>query len=614
MPNKILFKKQVDASLLQKGGLTVSAESQLEIYKHCGKSLSRGETMTIKIEIEGEIFDASLYNINNSYKSRPKDAVQIRYSGGSPLAQKMQSLFPEQNRCVTDGDQIPDDLIDYVYFTLTDTPGQFAFVLQKNKMTREELIEAFRKYLQRLKLNVATSYPNNVEFDYVKETAKDLFGVDSVYDLEDADHILQVAQALKNHPKDKTRHGQGSCAVKKYATFYATLRLKKTSLLTADEMSLIADNLKYLLAAKAKPFLILGGFSGTGKSQKVKELAYLTCPQIDDFQSGNEPGNYCLISVKPNWHDSTELLGYYSSISQKYMCTDFMRFLVKAMNTPEVPFFVCLDEMNLAPVEEYLAEYLSVLESRKLVDGSIISAPLVSATVFNATYKENIFESLGLNTEDEESKNTIELLKLNGLTLPQNVIVIGTVNMDDTTNSFSRKVIDRAITFETEIETFSVDSYFDKTESLEYKNLDCNRFVCDQVKASDALFAEPDLLTDEEKETIIKFINDINDRMAGSPFQVSYRVLNEIILYYRSMKKLVPAEASLDKVFSTILMTKVLPRIEGDSDRVKAPLEGLRDFVESGADKNLWKPVADKINYMLKPFENSIDGFTRFWI
>ena len=81
--------------------------------------------------------------------------------------------------------------------------------------------------------------------------------------------------------------------------------------LTDEEYKLCKENFSYIAAAKAKPFLILGGFSGTGKSQKVKELAYLTCPNVDNLQKGQDPGNYCLISVKPNWHDSTELLGYY---------------------------------------------------------------------------------------------------------------------------------------------------------------------------------------------------------------------------------------------------------------------------------------------------------------
>ena len=247
----------------------------------------------------------------------------------------------------------------------------------------------------------------------------------------------------------------------------------------------------YLASIKTKPFLILGGFSGTGKSQKVKELAFLTCPNDDEFSkklgnTKNTPGNYCLVSVRPNWHDSTDLLGYYSSINDKYIVTDFVKFLVKAMQYPKIPFFVCLDEMNLAPVEEYFAEFLSVLESRKKVGDKILTDPLLSADWFNKKYKNyNIFDDIGLKRiGQEQSKgenrqaslfgvideapfdrmDIVERLMENGLCLPQNVVVIGTVNMDDTTNSFSRKVIDRAMTFETVVEEFD-NTYYTKEAS-----------------------------------------------------------------------------------------------------------------------------------------------------
>lgn len=80
--------------------------------------------------------------------------------------------------------------------------------------------------------------------------------------------------------------------------------------------------------------------------------------------SETSPGNYLLVSVKPNWHDATDITGFRSSVNRNYYVTDFMRFLVKAKHHPKVPFFVCLDEMNLAPVEEYFADFLSVIESR----------------------------------------------------------------------------------------------------------------------------------------------------------------------------------------------------------------------------------------------------------
>lgn len=402
--------------------------------------------------------------------------------------------------------------------------------------------------------------------------------------------------------------------------------------LSEQDYKLCKSNFNLLAAIRTKPFLILGGFSGTGKSMKVKELAYLTCPK-GELQEGQEPGNYCLVSVKPNWHDSTELLGYYSNIGKKFVVTDFIKFLVKAMKYPLVPFYVCMDEMNLAPVEEYFAEYLSVLESRKVVDGQVKSAALVPANIFA---DENTLKTLCLDVEGDNL--IVEDLKQNGLCLPQNIVVIGTVNMDDTTNSFSRKVIDRAMTFETKIDSIESASYFSLThDALEYKNIICpERFICDQVRVLDLMReATPDFELKEGDNDLNNaftvFINEINkamgngknydakDTMGVSPFQVSYRVLNEAVLYYRSLQVLYPDVCSLDKVFADILMMKVLPRIEGEQDRAKKPLEGLQQFVTRciGDDENkkaLWVECADKIEYMLKPFGKGGDGFTTFWL
>ena len=122
----------------------------------------------------------------------------------------------------------------------------------------------------------------------------------------------------------------------------------------------------YITAIKTKPFLLLAGISGTGKSRIVREFAFKSCPKCLQDKDGTTPGNYCMIEVKPNWHDSTELLGYYSRLGKAgYQFTKFVKFLVKAKMFPTVPFFVCLDEMNLAPVEQYFAEILSILETRK---------------------------------------------------------------------------------------------------------------------------------------------------------------------------------------------------------------------------------------------------------
>ena len=232
----------------------------------------------------------------------------------------------------------------------------------------------------------------------------------------------------------------------------------------------LSDKWNYLSALKTKPFMLLAGISGTGKSRIVREFAFKSCPDYLRDKDGTTPGNYCMIEVKPNWHDSTELLGYWSNINKRYMFTKFIKFLVKAKMFPEVPFFVCLDEMNLAPVEQYFAEFLSVLETRRLIkngegEDEVVSGVLVDKEYFAKlgtlsstsgtlgtlkTDRDIYFKLFDIQdkVEMEKVENDSDSLLTEGLTLPENVFIVGTVNMDDTTHQFSRKVIDRAMTIE----------------------------------------------------------------------------------------------------------------------------------------------------------------------
>lgn len=335
----------------------------------------------------------------------------------------------------------------------------------------------------------------------------------------------------------------------------------------------------FLSALKTKPFLLLAGISGTGKSRKVQELAYMTCPRDGRLdQDEAKPGNYMLIEVKPNWHDSTELLGYYSNISGKYMLTDFIRFIHKAWLNPQVPFFVCLDEMNLAPVEQYFAEYLSVLETRKDVKGTIISAELLTKESFKdiktdrrrpiTSDEDDGVRDVTESLYSPEDALTIDFIKKNGLRLPENLFVVGTVNMDDTTHQFSRKVIDRAFTIE--MNGGNLADMFDKNDTLQYQEqpLPWEVIKPDFVRAQDVLDT-----FEEDRESIKnkapELLNGINqeDIFGNTPFRVSYRVMNEMTLYFatlRTRNKEASADELLNTAFMTILLQKVLPRVEGD--------------------------------------------------
>lgn len=408
---------------------------------------------------------------------------------------------------------------------------------------------------------------------------------------------------------------------------YKTSKISLTNI-SSDEGDSYSS---YLRAMRTKPFLLLAGISGTGKSRIVKQMAFDSCPDTDGLRADEtSPGNYCLIEVKPNWHDSTELLGYESKIGgAHYVLTPFVRFLVKAMLYPEVPFFVCLDEMNLAPVEQYFAEFLSVLESRTKVGDRIVSEPLVKAEIF--TKYQDLFEPLfsidettavydnAIETSDRmphygKEADVYETLKRDGLRIPPNVIVIGTVNMDETTHQFSRKVIDRAMTIEMNLpEGDPFMDFYKNASQLVYREspVPASLYLSTEVKASDvidALAAADADLTERLKGEVAKFLNGLNTALDGTPFKVAYRVQNELLLYfYQSWRK--DKDNDWESILSTscdqILMMKVLPRIEGDEELLEKPLERLATFCAAYPD------ASKKIAEMKTRLDQS--HFASFW-
>lgn len=385
-------------------------------------------------------------------------------------------------------------------------------------------------------------------------------------------------------------------------------------------------------AMRTKPFLLLAGISGTGKSRIVKQMAFDSCPDNAVLRSDSiSPGNYCLIEVKPNWHDSTELLGYESKIGgAHYQLTPFVKFLAKAMLNPDTPFFVCLDEMNLAPVEQYFAEFLSVLESRtKLEDGRIVSEPLVKAEIFRKYNMEKSLFSLEEEkatayndtsaTEDPQSSygkeiEVYNMLKEQGLRIPENVVVIGTVNMDETTHQFSRKVIDRAMTIEMNLpEGDPFMDFFANASDLSYRSnpTSASLYLATETKAKDvieALSADNAEKTEWLKGEIASVLTALNNALDGTPFKVAYRVQNELMLYFYQLwleNKAAEWPEILNTSVDQILMMKVLPRVEGDEELLEKPLDRLIEFAEpyTNAKKKL-----DEMKHRLQQ-----SRFASFW-
>jgi hypothetical protein len=319
-----------------------------------------------------------------------------------------------------------------------------------------------------------------------------------------------------------------------------------------------------------KPFMLLAGISGTGKTRFISNQAKI-------LSSGAE--NFCLVPVRPDWHDPSDLMGYVSRIGSdgpSYVVTPLLRFTLAAFKasvasiqgkqviykdlTVIPPYWLCLDEMNLAPVEQYFADYLSVLESRTIVEGIYSSLPLfpsinnLNLTQFGLT---ELQKSLGL---DGESDAVLWNYCLNhGIPLPPNLIVAGTVNMDETTHGFSRKVIDRAFTID-------FGEFYPTDFSNFFKSKLFNKPITFPLDVSATKSSLSKIAVDPDGEKSIYFLNELNSVLKDTHFELSYRALNELLLAVISFDPI--DEITLQAVWDDFVMTKVLPRIEGDIEKL----------------------------------------------
>lgn len=332
--------------------------------------------------------------------------------------------------------------------------------------------------------------------------------------------------------------------------------------------------LPYLTALRTKPFMLLAGISGTGKSRIVREMAKACWEEDDEEYGKNCPRNFRMVQVKPNWHDSSELIGYVSRLNgEKFVVGPFLQFLAAALKEPDVPYFLCLDEMNLAPVEQYFAEYLSVIESRKVNKDPASGQTIIETDPIipyeNTEAYGSLIDQLFDSDEERKAYKTEEGGKR--LTIPQNLFVVGTVNMDETTFSFSRKVLDRAMT----IEMNEVDLHggLEKDSDNEIGYIG-NSIIGDAAEGKD-VYAENKELCDE----VLAYLEKVNAILERTPFKIAYRTRNEFLMYAVNRRKLAP-DSQLWQTLDEMTSMKILSRIEGDSDRTKNVLERLKALVE----------------------------------
>ncbi|TJY42463.1 hypothetical protein E5161_09445 [Cohnella pontilimi] len=355
------------------------------------------------------------------------------------------------------------------------------------------------------------------------------------------------------------------------------------------------------LSFKSKPFVILAGVSGTGKTKLVKLFA-------EALGATSQNKQFSLIPVRPDWSDPSDLLGY-KDLSGTYRPGQLTEVLVEASKAGnrQKPYFICLDEMNLARVEHYFSDLLSIIETQEWQNGQIVTSPLINGA--------------SLRLEDQAVYGS--------LSLPDNVYLIGTVNMDETTHPFSKKVLDRANTIE--FNYINLGQFPDEigySDSLGVSPPDNSFLRSEYLQLVDVYQNHRDLVH-RTTEKLVK-INSILEEIHS---HVGFRIRDSVCFYmiYNERFQLL----SEDAAFDLQLLQKILPRVQGSSSSVKRVLLQLMqgalgktlpiaELMEDASDLYVkWSgsqtgeaakhpQTARKIAFMLRRLEE--DGFTSYWL
>ncbi|WP_249872444.1 McrB family protein [Oceanobacillus saliphilus] len=466
---------------------------------------------------------------------------------------------PKPSEITSDGWQTKGYRMEQTYYDLTP------------KIRKDEIPEAWR-----LKENGPFDRNGNVKQGYFFDLSEEF--VRKLFDLFPDRFTSEVRAKLIEY---KTNHGAAPVSDKKgyflskeiiVDHIYNYIKSKGFYYEKVEVINLF-------LSLKTKPFVILSGISGTGKTKMVQWFA-------ESVGATEENGQFSLIPIRPDWNDGSDLLGYVD-IKGEFKEGPLTKVIRLAGGNPELPYFVLLDEMNLARVEYYFSDILSVMESRKWKDGEMISSNLLTE------------ETAGFN-----------------LKLPSNVYVVGTVNMDETTHPFSKKVLDRANTIEFNRVNLGNLSFLNESSNMRPVEAKHKTFASKYLHLKDVYTSNQNLV-----ERVTNELVRINAALQKDNAHVGYRVRDEICFYmaYNHEGNLL----TFDQAFDHCILQKILPRISGSDTQVEQMLRELYEiFTNKQLDEDIdmleidlatakYPRSAAKVVEMHRRLS---DGFTSFWI
>lgn len=485
---------------------------------------------------------------------------------------------------------------------------EYAYILEnlaKDKDYKKILVDISLSRLKNSELTIS---------DYAKNNYRDDKGLKFLSDAGFFDDVSRGTKAIKE----------------KYILKYSDV-LSSLSILSDEEIikgntsvyhnvSETNSHMNYLTALRTKPFMLLAGISGTGKSRIVRKLAQASVTEelqrkydpksvengFDRWQL-HKPANFEIIQVKPNWHNSLEVVGYKSNIGgAHYEFTSFVEFLARAWKHQDIPFFLCLDEMNLAPVEQYFAEFLSAIESRSMEKDEYETDPIIKP--FNEFGEKVCNEMLNHLVGKIDASNAIpgspdaklvERFKTKGLTLPRNLLVLGTVNMDETTFSFSRKVLDRAMSIV--MNKVEYDKFFTgetENDMAEFDENIKNLLIDRPIRGLDA--------EENEADKVEEYLTAVNNVLDDTPFKLGYRAANEALLYVSAAHHF-DSDATVEAALDEFTLMKILSRIEGDKRSIGTKLDELQKVIN----ESTYPKSNKKLQQMADTLRNK--QFVSYW-
>lgn len=316
----------------------------------------------------------------------------------------------------------------------------------------------------------------------------------------------------------------------------------------------------YYISLKTKPFVILSGYSGMGKTALTRLFAEAISENVEE--------QYLRIAVLPNWLDDGRLWGFYNPITGRYISTPFLDFLLKAVENPDKPYFLCLDEMNLSRVEYYFFRFISAMES---IDRVIH------------------LHSFSGDVRTEDGRMIPPRVKM-----PHNFYISGTINVDEASYSLTPKLLDRANV----IEFHDVDVWGERPE-------DYDRRLILSISMLEGFRKE---LKPEEKKMVMGTLREMNEMTARYGFPISHRVRREALNYIANSRGIYSEDPKENLKIALDLQVKqrVLTKISG-TNPIRPLLENLSGYLKDHL------PIsAEKVGRMLVTLDEY--GFTNFYI